>query len=61
MCITYPFSIKNKNFIHSQGETFNLRMDIFLELALLISNRGLTSHSMISSTSASSAFLPKQL
>ena len=44
LCLTYPFSTRQKNFIHTRGETFNLRMNVFSDLLLLISKRGFTSH-----------------
>ena len=42
--LTYPFSIRQKNFIYTPGKTFNLSMNVFLDLLLLISKRGFTSH-----------------
>ena len=44
LCLTYPFSIRQKNFIYTCGETFNLSMNVFSNLLLLISKRGFTSH-----------------
>ena len=44
LCLNYPFSIRQENFIYTYGETFNLSMNVFLELILLISKRGFTSH-----------------
>ncbi|KAM3699442.1 hypothetical protein ACJW30_05G026600 [Castanea mollissima] len=44
LCLIYPFSIRQKNFIYTHGETFNLSMNVFLDLLLLISKRGFTNH-----------------
>ena len=44
LCLTYPFSIRQKNFIYTRGETFNLSMDVFSDLLLLISKRSFTTH-----------------
>ena len=44
LCLNYPFRIRQENFIYTYGETFNLSMNVFLELILLISKRGFTSH-----------------
>ena len=44
LCFTYPFSIRQENFIYTHGETFNLSMNNFSDLLLLISKRGFTSH-----------------
>ena len=44
LCLTYPFSIRQKNFIYTRGETFNLSMNVFSDLLLLISKRGFTTH-----------------